>query len=538
MALATIKIDDLSLTSYQTFLNVKRMPYYEVRGREIVTDEENLKYLDGYEPYKTEKHELNVSEHLFDYQRFIISAAIRKKRFAIFADCGLGKTAMFLEWTRVVRQFIGNKKVLIVCPLMVIEQIIDEQAKFYGSSDLVNVHNVGIEKWLASDSAIGVVNIDKFKEPIDLRAEVGAVILDESSCLKSETSAIRTNLINSTKGIEYKLACTATPAPNDRQEYANHALFLEKIRSHGEFFAKYFVNKDNQWVLKKHATEAFYRYLASFSVFLRRPDRYGFDDNLAGLKEPLFTEIDVELTPDQVDAVRQLQTDKQRDEGSFVPSTMVQRTKFAQIAKGFVLDDAKQASYMPTLKTQVIVDIIANHPGEQVLIWAQFDEEAKILEEAIESAGYRVCGLHGKTPKKRREQFMRDFRDGKYDVMITKPKLLGFGLNMQYVSVMIFSGINDSYEQFYQAIKRAHRYGSKHQLKVYLPITPLERPMLENVLAKKDMFETDATIQENLYVESLKDDLEAFIDKPIESYVTNNDLREYVEPAEIQAWFS
>ncbi|MGM9458126.1 hypothetical protein, partial [Lacticaseibacillus rhamnosus] len=93
--------------------------------------------------------------------------------------------------------------------------------------------------------------------------------------------------------------------------------------------------------LKKHATEAFYRYLASFSVFLRRPDRYGFDDNLAGLKEPLFTEIDVELTPDQVDAVRQLQTDKQRDEGSFVPSTMVQRTKFAQIAKGFVLDDAK-----------------------------------------------------------------------------------------------------------------------------------------------------------------------------------------------------
>lgn len=540
MALATIEINDLSTESYRKFLAAKKLPQYHIDGHTIITDEDNLKFLEGYE--RTERKidvELTVSPHLFDYQKFIVNAAIKKKSFAIFADCGLGKTAMFLEYARVVCQFIGDKKVLIITPLMVIEQVIAEQTKFYGSNDIVNVHDVGFDAWLAGDSRIGIVNIDKFKSPVELQAEVGCVILDESSCLKNETGVIRTNVINSTKGIEFKLACTATPAPNDREEYANHALFLEKIRTQGEFFAKYFVNKDNQWQLKKHATEAFYRYLASFSVFVRRPDKYGFEDNLSGLLAPIIEEVPIELTDEQVEAVRSLQSEKEREKGEMLPTSMAQRTKFAQIAKGFVLgDDKKTIMPIRSLKPEIVVDLVRKHPESQTLIWVQFDQEGEILAKLLVDAGYSVVNVTGKVPQKKRHKMINDFKDGNVNVMITKPKILGFGLNLQNVTNMIFSGINDSYEQFYQAIKRAHRYGATRQLHVYIPITPLERPMLDNVLRKKGTFETDATIQEGLYIDSLASDLEAFIEKPVERYVMNHDLRGEVDPEEVTKWFA
>lgn len=539
MALATIRIDDLSLDSYRKFLAVKKLPQYTIKGREVTTDEDNLKFLEGYE--KKERiidTDLRVSSHLFDYQKFIVFAAIKKKQFAIFADCGLGKTAMFLEYARVVRQFIDNKKVLIVCPLMVIDQIMDEQIKFYGTSDIVNIHDVGMESWLKSDSKYGIVNIDKFKIPIELEAEVGCVILDESSCLKNETGVLRTNLINSTKGIEFKLACTATPAPNDREEYANHALFLEKIRSQGEFFAKYFVNKDNQWQLKKHATEAFYRYLASFSVFVRSPHKYGFDDNLKELQPPIIEEINIELTDAQLQTIQAYQSEKEISVSSTSPSSMNQRTKFAQIAKGFVLDDNKNVVHVESLKPSKIVELVKKSQDGQTLIWSQYDEEGEILSKLLQQEGFSVVNVSGKVPQKKRIGMIQQFKEGNVQVMITKPKLLGFGLNLQNVKTMIFSGINDSYEQFYQAIKRAHRYGSKHQLQVYIPITILERPMLENVLAKKEMFEHDATIQEGLYINSLANDLKDFIDKPVDFYVMNHHLRGEIPQSTISAWFN
>ena len=331
-------VEDYSLESYREFLRLKRSPIHRVAG--------NVIYYEDFADAIAGNGDA-LSDHLFDYQKFITKLAIAKKRYAIFADVGLGKTAIFLEWVRHVSKIVYPKKVLIVSQLHIIRQTNEEQIKFYRWTNLININECfggDVEKFCSAKNndmegySVGIVNVDKFNSAFRLQDAVGAIVLDESSCLKDETAKRRTNLINSCKGIEYKLCCSATPAPNDRQEYANHALFLDYIDNFKQFFTKFFYNtgQGNDFVLKPHARSAFYEFLSTWSIFLKNPAHYGFDDNLHDLKPAQVLWMPVQLTDHQRMAALKHGSRGQMGVFGVNVGGMTSRNKLSQISKGFV----------------------------------------------------------------------------------------------------------------------------------------------------------------------------------------------------------
>jgi hypothetical protein len=339
-----IEIKDYTLESYQTFLSAKKSAIHRVEGNRILVEDFNGNDVSGF---------IQLAPYLFDYQQFIVKLCLKKQRFAIFADIGLGKTAMFLEWVRHVSRAIYPKKTIIITQLHLIKQTLEEQMKWYGYSNIADINMIcdgNINRYLSIKNTawhgtpIGIVNVDKFRDIFRLQDEVGAVVLDESSCLKNDTGKIRTNIINACKGIPFKLACTATPAPNDRQEYANHALFLDYIDNSKQFFTKFFFNtgSGNDFFLKPHAKGAFYQFLASWSIFLKHPARYGFEDNLIGLVPPEVIWVDVGLTDHQIKLIHENTQNGQLNMFKMVAGGITNRNKLSQISKGFLYGDANR----------------------------------------------------------------------------------------------------------------------------------------------------------------------------------------------------
>jgi hypothetical protein len=248
---------------------------------------------------------LPLASYLFDYQRFIVAQALASKRYAIYADCGLGKTPMQLEFARQVADRTAGK-VLIFAPGNVIEQTREEALKFYGyMADIRRLETrAELIAWLKAPAEgnwfelQAITNYEKLIEgQLPELRHLAGLVLDESSILKSGGGVIKWNLIKSAKGIEYKLSCTATPAPNDIMEYASQAAFLEKLRTEGEILWTFFSrDKRGNWRIKPHAQAGFYRFLASWSIYLRDPKHYGWGDNLASIPEPVFLEHPIEPT--------------------------------------------------------------------------------------------------------------------------------------------------------------------------------------------------------------------------------------------------
>ena len=494
-----IDCSSLDLPSYKGYLEAKMMPQYTVQGR-VVEIKNHASSLDFKDAETQEKH-------LFDYQRFIVDEATRKQRYAIFADCGLGKTAMFLAWIRRIQPSLNGKKILIVSPLMVVKQTIAEEVKFYGESTIKDIHNLDLDEWLKNGSEqVGITNFEKFIEHHDL-SNVGAFILDESSILKHATGKIRTSLIESTRGIQWKLCCSATPAPNDREEYANHAAFLEYVRSNNEFFSMFFVNKDNGWEIKPHGLISFYKYLAQWSVYCRKPEKYGFNDNNANIPAPIFEVVPVKWTEEQAQYLGEGQ--KHFGGDTELKDAFEKRRFYIELSKGFIKRDGEYI-YIPTNKNDSILKLLKKHPHEKAIVWVMFNEEEEIVKRSVAGAGFRVASISGKTDELSRADIVTAFKNGEYDVLISKPRLLGFGLNLQFVTVQIFSGLTDSYEQFYQCVRRSYRFGATEPVKVYMPVTNAEKQILANVMGKKDTFEVDSERQEDCFIENLKDDLNAF----------------------------
>jgi hypothetical protein len=249
------------------------------------------------------------------------------------------------------------------------------------------------------------------------------------------------------QGIRWKLAATGTPAPNDRIEYANHAVFLDQEPTVNSFLARYFVNRgqtDNRWELKPHALGPFYRSLSHWSIFLTNPGTYGWRDNAAGVP-PILTHIhDVPLTDEQHSEIG-TQTGQ-----IFVTHAggITTRTKLARIAKG--------ANGIPTNKPDYIRRLVDSWPDESTIIWCLYNDEQASMEKVLPEA----ASITGDTPYDQRERLIADFKSGARRVLISKGKILGFGLNLQKCTRMVFSGLQDSYETFYQCVKRANRYGS------------------------------------------------------------------------------
>lgn len=484
-----IQLDPNSVDSYRTFLAVKKLPRYSIRGRVAEFPDEYADRL-GLVPSFPKVADYLPAGYLFDYQRDITALAIRKQKFAMFADCGLGKTAMLLEFARHARNVLPeNRPVLIVSPLMVIDQTIAESERFYGGMLPVRqVRSKELSGWMVNGRGIGITNYDALDDDTP-QGNIGALILDESSMLKSHYGKWGTKCIDLGKGLDWKLALTGTPAPNDRIEYANHAVFLDQFPTVNAFLARYFVNRgqtQERWEIRPHAIGPFYTALSHWSIFISNPATYGWKDNTAELP-PIHVHIhDVDMTDEQNRLVgQQTGTLFATDIGG-----IVNRSSLGGIAKGH-----HKGVNVDTRKPAYIRELVESWPNESTIIWCLYNaEQDKIAAEFPDAAN-----ITGSTPHAVRLELIDQFKRGERRVMISKPKILGFGLNLQICTRQVFSGLQDSYEQFYQAVKRSNRYGSKLPLNVHIPVTDIERPMIDTVLRKAKRVQQDTEEQEKLF---------------------------------------
>lgn len=487
-----IALDLNSIDGYRTFLKVKALPVYRFVGRDAVVPDEYAPLVGRQLTVRADGNACPAHPGLFDYQRAVSRIAIRKRKYAVFMECGRGKTLIDFEFARAALCATGGR-VLIVAPLMVVRQMIEEFMRFYpGDPAPVQLRADGLAAWLTgAGGQIGVTNYEAIREGLP-RGNLTALILSESSMLKSHYGAWGQRLIELGRGLEWKLCETGTPAPNDRIEYANHAVFLDQFPTVNSFLARFFVNRgetNERWELKPHALRPFYKALSHWCIFVSNPAVYGWKDNCAPLP-PIHTHvIDVELTAQQKDAAHRL-SGGLYGASAFKPGGIGTRSQWARLAKGFKADGSPISSNKPG----VVCDL-AN--GARSIVWCKYNAEQDGLAGMMPGA----ANVTGATKEADRVERVTDFIEGRRNTLLSKPEILGFGLNLQCARRQVFSTVQDSYEDYYQAVKRSNRTGSTEPLDVFIPVTELERPMLETVLAKAARVQADTEEQERLFKE-------------------------------------
>lgn len=479
-------LDTNSIEDYRRFLAIKRLPTYSIQGHVASFPDEYASFV-GFSQPVSSPTEYQPSEFLFDYQRDIASMAIRKRKFAGFIDCGLGKQNIAFEFMRHANRVLPKDKcALLVCPLMVVDQALQERDRFYGDTlPIEYIPANRLKSWMNDGGRLGITNYDALRDDTP-QGRLGALVLDESSMLKSHYGKHGQKCIELGKGLEWKLCLTGTPAPNDRIEYGNHAVFLDQFPTINSFLAKYFVNRgqtNERWEIKPHALGAFYRALSHWCIFLTNPAVYGWKDNCESIP-PIHTHIhNVDLTADQEAAV-------QAYTGGLFASRIggiTSRAKLGRIAKG-----THNGGAINTLKPEYIQDLVHSWPDESSIVWCLYNDEQRLMEKMFPEA----ASIDGSTKHERRQELIADFKAGRRKVLISKAKVLGFGLNLQIATRHVFSGLADSYESFYQCVKRSNRYGSTKPLNVHIPVTDVEVPMIETVLRKAKRVQLDTETQE------------------------------------------
>lgn len=383
-----------------------------------------------------------INSHLFEWQRVIVRWALSKGRCAIFADCGLGKTIMQLAWASHV-----PGKVLILTPLAVAEQTVKEARRFG--------IDASISSSGASESQITITNYHKLHK-FDIR-EFSGIVLDESSILKSYDGKTKTIIIDAAQSVPFRLACTATPAPNDHMELGNHSEFVGAM-SRAEMLASFFVHdggSTSKWRIKGHAADDFWRWVGSWAVAVKTPADMGFDNEGFDL-------------PDLNTHVRMVDSDYTQD-GMLFPTALSLTD----------LRDARRCSLMPRVSS--IASMINDTPG-QWIVWCDLNAEGDELERAIEGS-VQVSGSNSDIEKTAR---MIGFTDGSIRVLITKPSIAGFGMNWQNCSQVAFVGLTHSFEKYYQAIRRCWRFGQPDPVSVHIAMSDAELPVLESINRKEE----------------------------------------------------
>lgn len=389
----------------------------------------------------------DVHPMLHPWQQEIVTWAVRTGRAAIWADTGLGKTVMQIEWARLSTEPSVSGNALIVAPLAVCQQTVREAAKLGITARYVR----GDDQ--VTDAGIWVTNYEMV-EHFD-PSLFDAVVLDEASILKNSDGKTRARLIRHFADVPARLACTATPAPNDPEELTNQAEFLGRS-TRANMLAAYFIHDSDGWRLKGHAHQAMFRWMASWAVALARPSDIGGSDDgylLPGL------EILPHLLP--VDAV---------------PDDQLFATDLGGIG-----GRAKIRKETLPARCAETAQLVAAEPDESWLLWCGLNAEADLLAKLIPGA-VNVEGAW--SPEQKAEAFL-GFADGTVRHLITKPSIAAFGLNWQHCARMAFVGLNDSYEQYYQAIRRCYRYGQTRPVHAHVVLSELESVVSANIRRKE-----------------------------------------------------
>ena len=384
----------------------------------------------------------DLNPMLYSFQRDIVRWALAKGRAAIFADCGMGKTPMQLEWANRIVEARGGGMVLILAPLAVASQTVSEGMKF----------GIKVNLCETADDLQPGINITNYEKLGKFEgAEFSGVVLDESSILKSFTGKVRNQIIDFFSNTPFRLACTATPAPNDYMELGNHAEFLG-IMSYTEMLAMFFVHdggETSKWRLKGHAEDVFWEWMGSWAVVMESPHDLGYEIDGYDLPELRIHEIVAD-----------------GDEPITESMTLTQRR---QARRDTLTERCETAASL------------VNNSSEQWLVWCDLNAESETLHKMIGSS-VEVKGSDKNTDKSNR---MLGFSIGAYRSLVTKPSIAGFGMNWQQCHNMIFVGLSDSYEQYYQAVRRCWRFGQDQPVDVYIVISAKEGAVKENIARKE-----------------------------------------------------
>lgn len=385
-----------------------------------------------------------LSDHLFDFQSDIVSWALRRGRAAIFADCGLGKTLMQLEWGRCVP---GD--VLLLAPLAVAGQTCREADKF----GIEGVRYSGDGRRAAKITITNYERVSKF-DP----SEYSGIILDESSILKSYDGKYRTEIIESFSQTPYRLACTATPAPNDHMELGNHSEFLG-IMGRSEMLSMFFVHdggETQKWRLKGHAESDFWRWICSWAVMIKKPSDLGYSDGKFILPPLDIVHHEIESSRPPSGLLFDVPALTLQDRNSARRDTIIERA-------GKCAD-------------------LINKTTEPWVVWCNLNAESAALADAIPGA----IEVKGADSSESKEAALLSFSSGKSRVIVTKPRIAGFGMNWQHCSNVAFVGLSDSYEQYYQAIRRCWRFGQKRPVKCHIITSKREGAVVQNIRRKEE----------------------------------------------------
>lgn len=387
-----------------------------------------------------------VHPSLFDFQRDIVLWALRKGRAAIFADTGLGKTRMQVEWAR-----LTGERCLILAPLAVAQQTIREAAAL-GVTVTYARHQ--------GEAPAGGITITNY-ERLDRfdHSSFGAVVLDESSILKAFSGTTKKALVAAFAATPWRLACTATPAPNDIEELCNHADFLGWMKP-SEMRSTFFIADSRgefmRYRLKRHAQEAFYRWLASWAMAVKLPSDLGYKDGdfrLPGL-EVLAHFVASDYRP--ADRLFATELHGVSEQSEVRRATMADRVARA-------------------------VELVRSEPDEPWLIWCGLNDESRAVADALDGA----VEVTGSDHSDFKASALLDFAEGGAQILVTKVEIAGYGLNLQRCARMVFVGLGYSYEKYYQALRRCYRFGQTRRVVAHVVLSEIERTIFDTILLKE-----------------------------------------------------
>ena len=392
----------------------------------------------------------DLNPMLFDFQKHIVKTGLRKGRYAVFADCGLGKTFMQLEWSKHVANYT-NGSVLILCPLAVACQTIKEGERFGIAIERLKPDVFGKGVYIANYEQLENIDCSQFS----------GVVLDESSILKNFEGAIKNKIIDGFCQTQFKLACTATPSPNDPMELGNHSEFLN-VMSRNEMLAMYFVHDGGEtakWRLKGHCVQLFWDWVSQWAVMLAKPSDIGFKAD--GYNLPPLNLIE-----------RQIKTEK-RSNGLLFNEVAISATEF---------NGELRLTKVPRMED---VAKLVNASDENWIVWVKQNEEADYLKSLIPDA----VEVRGNDSPELKEKRLIGFGNGDFRVLITKTKIAQFGLNYQNCRNQVFASLDFSFEGLYQAIRRSYRFGQKNEVNIYLVTTDTMQNVIDSIKRKQDQFE-------------------------------------------------